>query len=195
VPAFVELAEQLEACGAPAELRARALTAADDELTHAVLAGQTAVALGAGPLTLAAPARGRRPAVAGADGTIRLAGESWLDGCLNEGAAAAVAAAESEVAEGALAGGLQRVAADEQRHADLAWDIVAWTVSTGGTSVRGALAQVSRAPSTPALCGADAGAGTGGLESWGCLGPAAAAQVGGAHAHAARQRLARLLAG
>jgi hypothetical protein len=197
VPAFSELAGQLEACGAPAELRDRALAAAEDELTHALMAGRIAVALGAGPLTLGPPARDRRPALPGGDGLQRLANESWLDGCLNEGTAAAVAAAEAQVAgSGTLVSSLRQIAADEQRHADLGWEIVAWAVGAGGPPIRSALAQLARAAG-PAATGATdpAGAAASGLQAWGCLAPSSSARLAADHAGSASQRLAAVLAG
>jgi hypothetical protein len=139
-PAFAELAQQLEACGAPEALRLRALVAGEDELRHAVMAGAVAAGLGGQPVSLEPPSRDRRPAIPGVAGLVRLAVESWLDGCLGEAAAACCAAIEAESAQSPEVRRSQRaIADDESRHAELAWDVLTWTLSVGGPEVRAAL--------------------------------------------------------
>jgi hypothetical protein len=63
-----------------------------------------------------------------------------LDGCLNETIAAleAGAAADSTNHE-VLKLVLEEIARDEQNHAELAWEYVAWAIATGGRSVRDAI--------------------------------------------------------
>jgi len=140
VPAFCELADQLRTTGAPAPLVEAARAAAEDELRHAVIAAGVTATLGGRAVSLEPPALDRRPAAAGAAGLARLAAESWLDGCLGEGAAAACLAAEAEQARSPELGRAQRaIAADEARHAQLAWDVLAWTLSVGEADLRRAL--------------------------------------------------------
>ncbi|MBA2542890.1 MAG: hypothetical protein H0V17_24805, partial [Deltaproteobacteria bacterium] len=55
-----------------------------------------------------------------------LAHEAWLEGCLNEGAAAEEARLAAEDAEGAVSHMLATIARDEHRHAELSWAVLAW---------------------------------------------------------------------
>ena len=140
VPAFEQLAEQLAACGAPAALVRRALEAADDEARHTVMSAAMAARFAGGPVWLAAPLAGRRPALSGEAGLARLARESWLDGCLAEGAAAASAAAEAaSTADRAIARTQTIIAGEEARHAELAWDVLAWAAAASPEHTRATL--------------------------------------------------------
>jgi hypothetical protein len=66
--------------------------------------------------------------------------ESWLDGCLGEGAAAKRAAREVLVARDARTRAVwARIAEDESRHAELAWDILGWTIDRAGSAARDAV--------------------------------------------------------
>jgi hypothetical protein len=166
VPAFLELADQLRACGAPTPLVAAARAAAEDELRHAVVAAGVSASLGERTVSLEPPALDRRPPAAGREGLVRLAVESWLDGCLGEGAAAAGLAAEAKQARFADLRRAQRtIAADEGRHADLAWDVLAWALSVGGRDLR---ASLDRALAQAPVEGAEADAD---LAHFGCLPP------------------------
>jgi hypothetical protein len=182
VPAFFDLADQLRACGAPPALSARAHQAADDEVRHALLAAIVAADLGAGALTLA-PASAPRPAVQGRAGLTRLAAESWLDGCLGEGLAAAFAATEAQLAEApAIRAAQAQIARDEAAHAALAWDVLAWTMSADRANAAAALAAAAASPSPPHAPTPD-------LARFGCLAPAAAPQLIAAQRADAHQRL------
>jgi hypothetical protein len=78
-----------------------------------------------------------RPPRAGTAGLVRLATESWLDGCLAEGVAASRAERASQLATDAPARGAQDIIArDEARHADLGWSILSWATERGGTEAR-----------------------------------------------------------
>jgi hypothetical protein len=148
IPVFLGLARDLAAVGAPAVLIAGALDAAEDELSHTVMCASVAARLSGTPAVpelLDVPAatdRSRDEALA------RLAVESWRDGCVGEGrgaaqARAALAGAEDPLARAALA----RIAVDEQRHADLAWEILRFCLASGGPSVVEALAiEAARQP-------------------------------------------------
>ncbi|UQA57667.1 ferritin-like domain-containing protein [Polyangium aurulentum] len=151
IPAFLALARDLRAVGAPEALIDRALAAADDEARHTALCADLAGAhagLSLSPILMPPPpSRDRNRAEA----LRRLALESWADGCLGEGAAAArarrsFAAASHAGARDALA----VIARDEQRHADLGWDILAHCLAEGGRDVRETLAEaILASPSAP----------------------------------------------
>lgn len=140
VAAFSRLSSMLLAVGAPPELIAAAHRAALDEVDHArrtfaLASAYAGRALGPAPLPelLTAP-------LVSQDGVTQLAVESLVDGCLNEGVAAALAAAAARSAtDSAVRATLEVIAKDEATHRDLAWDIVAWCarVSDGA---RGAVA-------------------------------------------------------
>jgi hypothetical protein len=134
IPAFLALAAELRALGAPRELEDRALSAARDERRHTAaclaIAGDLAgLDLALGPLPRPSPSREPRGAR-----LLRLAVESWQDGCLGEGLAAE-RARRSRGPVNAL------IARDEQRHADLAWSVLAWSLAEGGRPVRDAVAE------------------------------------------------------
>jgi hypothetical protein len=121
-------------------------------------------------------------------GLVRLAVESWIDGCLGEGRAARHAAEAARVATAGEARALQqRIAEDEARHAELAWDVLLWALVVGGDEVREALRacrsiEVQLDRSAPED-----------LERFGRLGAAAEQRVAEAHAACARARLDRIL--
>jgi hypothetical protein len=142
IPAFGELHDQLRTSGAPRELQARALQAADDELRHAIDAARVASLLTGAPIALDPPARSRRPPLTGSAGLHRLVDESWVDGCLGEGAAAREADLEARHSPTARAELLQ-VAADEQRHAELAWDVLRFALAADAAATRRLLASAA----------------------------------------------------
>ncbi len=137
IPAFLALAAELRALGAPRELEERALSAARDERRHTAaclaIAGDLAgLDLALGPLPRPSPSREPRSAR-----LLRLAVESWEDGCLGEG----LAAERARRSRGPVNA---RIAGDEQRHADLAWSVLAWALAEGGRPVRDAVAEAMR---------------------------------------------------
>jgi hypothetical protein len=143
IPAFLALAAELEALGAPRDLVDRALSAARDEQRHTAaclaIAGDLAgLDFALGPLSLPPPSRDSRAAR-----LRRLAVESWEDGCLGEGLAAD-RARRSRGPVNAM------IARDEQRHADLAWSVLAWAMAEGKSPVRDAVAGSMRG-ATPVL--------------------------------------------
>jgi hypothetical protein len=83
------------------------------------------------------------------------------------------AASLAREAEGArspeLRAALGEIAADEARHAQLAWDVLAWTLSVGNADLRATLARAGAPLHDPA--GADD------LAALGCLPPQARHQV------------------
>lgn len=134
VPAFERLALELAQHRAPRPLIARARAAAGEELRHA----RTCFALAAAYLgrDVYAPelpyTRVRR-----ARGLPEIASESWLDGCIGEAAAASVMQAHAaEVHDSSERQALRGIARDEQGHARLAADVVAWALVVTSSSAQ-----------------------------------------------------------
>jgi hypothetical protein len=157
IASFANLSLRLLALGAPPDLVADAHAAALDEIRHARLAFELASAYAGAPV---APARFPEAARMSAAGDLAaLATETLLDGCINETVAAALADTAGEAAgDPAIAAALRGVAADEARHAELAWRIVAWCVrSGGGADLLAALRDTAAAAArTPLAAGPDA---------------------------------------
>jgi len=127
VPAFLQLALELLELQAPLELVARAVQAAEEELGHTRDAARMAELFGGAPVRLTPPPFRRRPALSRRQSLERIALESWRDGCVNEGLAAAIAEREAEhsliAAEAHVSG---RIAREEAGHAALARDVLRW---------------------------------------------------------------------
>ena len=65
-----------------------------------------------------------------------LARSTFIDACIGESvASAALAEASRRAGDPVLARLLARMSSDEERHAELAWRIVAWALRTGGADV------------------------------------------------------------
>jgi hypothetical protein len=133
IGAFAQASLALLAVGAPADLVAATHAAALDEIEHARLAYALASAYGGvrrgpGPM----PASG----ITGNASLATLAMDTFLDGCAGETTAAlALREAAAMAEEGAVRLILERIAEDEERHAELAWRTVAWALRTGGEEV------------------------------------------------------------
>ncbi len=151
IAAFSRLSLQLLALGAPPELIEAAHLAALDEVRHARDAYALASTYAGEPVG-PAPLDMTGTLAHVADVTLaRLAVETFEDGCVNE-TYASVDAREKHAlyTDGAVHDVLGVVADDEERHAELAWKIVAWAVRTGGDAVKPALAAaVARAAAAP----------------------------------------------
>jgi hypothetical protein len=134
IAAFSRFLLELLAFGAPADLVARTIQAMEDERRHAKLCFALASAyaglpLGPGELDLegALPAPSLEHALVTA---IR-------EGCVGETIAALEAAELGErVADPVLASVLTRIAADEKRHAELAFQFVKWAILRGDERTR-----------------------------------------------------------
>lgn len=148
IASFSKFVLELLAVGAPPSLLVSAHRAGLDEVEHARMSFRVASlsagrALGPGPLPISARAISEglsleRSAVAAA-----------LDGCINETIAALEAAAAAAATKHeALVIVLEEIARDEQRHAELAWEYVAWAIGTGGEPVRAAVKQAAEAAMT-----------------------------------------------
>ena len=123
VRAFRELERSLRALGAPASLARRARHAAEDERRHARATARLARRFGGKP---------PRPEVARAEAPslFELLHHNVVEGCVGETFGALVATWQAERAGDArIRATLQRIAADEVRHAVLAWDLHAWGAS------------------------------------------------------------------
>ncbi len=129
VLAFLQLALELHDEGAPPTLVARALRAAEQELSHTWAAAALASRYGRAPLSPRPPAPRFRARLPRREQLARLAHESWRDGCLNEGLAAAIAGEEARASrDEAEAGVCAQIAREEAEHAALARDVLAWTL-------------------------------------------------------------------
>ena len=152
VASFARFSLALLAAGAPAELVEQSHRAALDEVRHARLcfalaSAYAGTAIAPGPFPLGGEVQVGTSLAAVAASTVE-------EGCIGETVAALVAAEQLSVAtDPAVRAALAVIAADEARHAELAWRTVAWAVQTGGDVVRAAV--------EGALHGALAGGGPG----------------------------------
>ncbi len=132
IAAFEELAQQLRRLGAPGRLLERCLEAAADERRHVDLL----VGLGA--------KRPHEHIGPSGDASIRaIALHNALEGCVSETWAALLAEYQAEAAPSTeVRRAHARIAADESRHAQLAWDLHDWLCARLSPSER---RQVERA--------------------------------------------------
>jgi len=144
IAAFSSLALRLVAAGAPAELVAAAHRAALDEIEHARISFELASAYAGRRL---APGEFEAALRAPTAGSLReLALETFVDGCINETAAAHHAeVAAAGAIDPVVASALHGIAGDEARHAELAWAVIAWCLREGAVSVEELRAIASRA--------------------------------------------------
>jgi hypothetical protein len=142
VSAFLTLAGELAALGAPPSLVRRAIDAARDETAHTRLCLEAARR----HTGLAWTLPGFRPAEPPRQSIDALVHESWEDGCLCEGIAARAAREGATGCRDAWTrGALETIARDESRHADLAWRILEWCVALPGARGEEARSALSRA--------------------------------------------------
>ena len=133
VAAFSAFNLSLLALGAPAELVRASAAATLDEVYHAracfELASDYAGApVGPAPLDVSDLQIGTDLA--------SVVERAFLDGCIGETAAALVARASLDGCDAPRArAALERIAEDEARHAELAWQFVAWAVQRGGEAI------------------------------------------------------------
>ncbi len=118
VPAFLALRSELSALGAPAELLQRTLRAAAEEVRHARALGALARDRGGRAHPPSHASRPPRRSV------LQMARENAVEGCVRETFAALVAARQgSSARDPRVRSAFERIASDELRHAELAWDI------------------------------------------------------------------------
>ena len=126
IAAFSATSLRLLALGAPPELIAATHAAALDEIEHARIAFAIASAYAGEALS---PVEFAAAPQVGTASLRELAIETFVDGCVGETVAALEAERAAETAEDpAIAAALRQIAADEARHAELAWQIVAWCI-------------------------------------------------------------------
>ncbi len=133
IAAFARLNLQLIALGAPTSLLSAVSEAARDETRHASdCFAQAARWLDGQPLPSPLPAS-LAPINADLDALVR---ENLVDGFLNETIAARVArAAAQRCGDAQTRRILEGIARDEERHAEVAWRIIAWAVSIQPSTV------------------------------------------------------------
>lgn len=151
IPAFLALARDLEAVGAPRDLVASAFEAAHDEIRHTQLCASLAGDLSGKSIAieLLPPAP-----PSGLDRTAelsRLAVESLEDGLFSEGAAALRARRQHNASMDSMSRAtLGLIARDEARHADLGLRVAAYCLAAGKKPVRAALEEaLNRALTSP----------------------------------------------
>ncbi|MFV8752976.1 ferritin-like domain-containing protein [Nannocystaceae bacterium ST9] len=119
IRAFVELAEWLERRSAPRELIERCRAAADDEVVHAAAMTEQARRAGVEPATPSADSP--------VDDLLAVALHNAVEGCVHEAFAALIAAHQARSCDDPeLRELFARIADDELRHGQLAWDLHAW---------------------------------------------------------------------
>lgn len=136
VASFSRAAIELMSVGAPAAFVRGCHAAALDELRHVEACLAMAERCGAGSHSFGALPLPhlRAPELA------RLAADTFEEGCVGETIAAlAMGRAARWVTDEASQGVLSGIAADELRHAALAWEIVTWAVGQGGAPVLAAI--------------------------------------------------------
>ena len=137
IASFARFTLHLLALGAPPDLVGDAQRAGSDEIEHAKLCFALASryagrSLGPGPLALEGAVNGVSLA--------ELAVATVREGCVGETMSAVLAGERLERARDAeVRAALDRIAADETRHAELAWRTVAWAIARGGEVVREAV--------------------------------------------------------
>lgn len=135
IASFARAVLELMSLGAPPELLRATQAALADEVEHAALCFAEArrhapTALGPGPLAIDRGALDR----VGDPVAISLA--VFAEGCVGEGVSAAIAGVAAEAcSDPATAALLRRIAADETRHAALAWRTLRWLVEQFGELV------------------------------------------------------------
>jgi hypothetical protein len=139
VASFARLTLELLQHAAPSDLVQLAQLAALDEIEHARACFAQAsryagVEQGPGPLSMTA--------ALGPVDLPQLAANTVREGCVGETLAALVAAEQARAATDPIArAALLKIAEDEARHAELAWQIVRWSLSFGDVETRAAVEQ------------------------------------------------------
>lgn len=131
VAAFGRVAAQLMALGAPLDLVEACHRAALDEVRHARLACSVTDELLGGTTTILSLDLPPTPSAT----LWEVARDALLEGCIGEGIAAAEAKVAAGHARADIAEVLQGIAADEARHAALAWKTLRWALSQDPTLV------------------------------------------------------------
>lgn len=138
VPAFERLARELRAHGAPARLVKRAMRARADEVRHAKATAALARRRGATPDAVVVEILPVRSLLA-------IAIENAVEGQVRETYGALVAVHQASHAKDTRVAAVMRsIAADETRHAALAWDVAEWIDSRLTSEERALVASARR---------------------------------------------------
>src|SRR5205823_4731636 len=133
IAAFARFTMHLLSLGAPPDLVARSQRASLDEIRHARICFAFAARYGKrayGPAPLAVHD------TMGEMSLLAIAALAAEEGCVGETLGAALAAEQLSIASDPEAiRALRQIAADEARHAELAWRFVAWAIARGGARV------------------------------------------------------------
>jgi hypothetical protein len=136
VAAFARVVAELTALGAPPELIDATRDAQTDEVRHAQLAFALASSYLDTPLQPGAMPSLDRPVPSLAE----LAAETATEGCIGETLSVLLAGAQlARATHPQVVAALERIVADESRHAELAWRTVEWALETGDAHVRQAV--------------------------------------------------------
>lgn len=120
VEAFLGLARELEAHGAPRTLIDAAHVAADDEIRHQASMGALARRWGVAPIPAVIDAHVVRP-------LFEIALENAVEGCVRETFGALVGHHQARASRDAeVAAAMLEIADDETRHAQLSWAVAEW---------------------------------------------------------------------
>ena len=138
IASFAQLTLDLLSVGAPPDLLEAAQRATLDEIEHARITFALATAYGGKPVGPAALS-----ALPGASRTLAaIARSTFIDACVGESvASAALAESSRRASDPVLRDLLAKMAEDEERHAELAWRIVAWALRSGDADVARALTE------------------------------------------------------
>lgn len=143
IASFARATLSLLALGAPPEILADTQRAALDEVDHARRSFSLVSRYAGAP---EGPGALEMQGALGAVDHASFAVDTLREGCVGETLAAWVAAAQAARATDPMAReALAVIAADETRHAELAWRTVAWCVRAGGERVRRAVSDAVRA--------------------------------------------------
>ena len=134
--AFLQLAGELSALGAPKAMVGRVINAAREEAVHAAMCFSLASEAGGGPVAVGSLPIPQRSLVHRKSALARLAVESLVDGVVGEGDAAKRALqVASDSRNARVVAAKERIAREEQGHAALSGDILAWCCAEGGRGV------------------------------------------------------------
>lgn len=141
VASFARVTLQLMALGAPPELIEGTQRAALDEIEHAKTFLALAARRGAGERGPGPLAVDRAPLATTFEAFVV---ETFLDGCLAETVSGIEIRTRAEDGDDVEREALSRIADEEERHAELAWRMLAWGVRAGGRAARTALEETVR---------------------------------------------------
>jgi hypothetical protein len=139
IASFARFTLELLALGAPSDMVLAAQRAGLDEVRHARTCFALASRYAGKP---AQPGALETESALRAADLVDFAYRTVLEGCVGETIAALIVAEQARSAtQPALRRALERIARDEERHAELAWQAVRWALDRGGVPVHAAVAR------------------------------------------------------